>query len=164
MRSIGAMLVLIAVAGCGTSGGTDNSAAAGPSTATAAIDPCTLVTRDEAAAALGGAVGAAQKQSGFGQFDQCQYLAEGERIADMGTVTVQVHGVDIASKRKAFADAGEATETVEGIGEAAFWAPGSSALYTGKHGRTASFSAAKAGIDAKAASRALAEKGLSRLP
>jgi len=132
------------------------AAAAGP-------DPCSLITQAEAAAALQGPVGAAQKGSGFGQFEQCQYLSAGERIADTGAVTIQVHPVDLASKRKALKASGETAQAVQGIGDGAFWAPGQSSLYVGKNGLTFSFSATKSGVDAEAASRRLAELGLQRI-
>ena len=164
MRSLVLLAAAMALAGCGERGGESSGQTTQASAATAAPDPCTLVTKAEAEAAIGAAVTGPAKGGGMGQFDQCQYLYSGERLTDQGAVTVQVQAVDLASKQKAFADGGEAIEPLAGLGDGAFWVPGHSALYVGKGNVTASFSVTRQGIDMKAASRALAEKGVARLP
>ena len=126
------------------------------------IDPCSLVTRAEAEALLGAPVAGPEKTAARGQFVQCRYLARGGPEA--GRLTVQVHAVDLRSKRRAFKDSGEAARPVTGIGDEAFWAPAMGALYVGKGPVTASFAAAAPGVDARRASRSLALKGLARIP
>jgi hypothetical protein len=156
----------VVLAGCGDGGDAGDGTTSPPAAASAAAapDPCSLITKAEAEAAIGAAVTGPDKSSGMGNFDQCQYQYSGERLTDVGAVTVQVEAVDLASKQKAFADAADPTEPVSGIGDAAFWAPGHSALFVGKGNLTTSFSVTRQGIDMKAASRALAEKGVARLP
>ena len=165
LRSACVLLGVVALAACGQGDRDDagSKTAAAPA-ASAAPDACSLVTKADAEAAIGATVTGPEKSSGMGTMDQCQYLYSGERLADQGAVTVQVYPVDIASQQKAFAEAGEAMEPVSGIGQAAFWVPGHSALHVGKGNVTASFSVTRQGIDMKAASRALAEKGVARLP
>ena len=152
------------LAGCGQGGSDTDDADKAPAQAAAAPDACSLVTKADAEAAIGATVTGPDTSSGMGTMDQCQYLWSGEGLTDQGAVTVQVEAIDFASKRKAFVDGGEAIEPLTGIGEAAFWVPGHSALYVGKGKVTASFSVTRQGIDMKAASRALAEKGVARLP
>ena len=130
----------------------------------AGVDPCSLITQADAEAALGGKVEGPQKESGFGQFSQCQYTASGERVTDVRSATVQVHPVDFMSKRKAFADAGEKIEPVAGIGDAAFWVPGYSFLYVQKGKLTAAFAVHRQDADLLKASTQLAQNALSRVP
>jgi hypothetical protein len=130
----------------------------------AGLDPCSLITQAEAEAALGLKAEGPQKDSGFGQFAQCQYTASGERVTDVRSATVQVHPVDFASKRKAFADAGEKIEPIAGIGDAAFWAPGYSFLYVQKSKLTAAFAVHRQEADLLKASIELARNGLRRMP
>lgn len=167
-------LVLIAIvatqAGCNPSDDKAKATATPPGRPAATggapgdADPCTLVTRAEAEAALGGVVQGPERASGFGQFSQCQYLASGERLVDVRSLTVQVHPVDFASKRKAFVDSGEPIEAVSGIGEAAFWVPGHGFLYVQKGGLTLGLAVQRQAIDALSASKELAAKVLARAP
>ncbi len=126
-------------------------------------DPCSLVTREDAETALGLKASGPEKNSGFGQFQQCQYTANGQRISDIRSVTIQVHPVDFASMRKAYAEQGEKIEPVTGIGEAAFWSPNQSFLFIQRGKVTVGFAVHRAGTDLLKASRELAAKGLARL-
>ena len=166
MNSLRVAALLAAVAALAACGEQDKADAPAPtaSASAKAPDACSLMTKADAEAAIGATVTGPQKSSGMGTMDQCQYLYSGERLADQGAVTVQVYPVDIGSQQKAFADAGVKSEPVTGIGESAFWAPSQSALFVGKGAVSVSFSVSRQGIDMKAASRALAEKGLARLP
>jgi hypothetical protein len=144
-------------AGAGNAKSAEGSGGAG-------VDPCSLMTQTEAEAALGGKVEGPLKESGFGQFSQYQYTASGERLTDIRSATIQVHPVDFASKRKAFANAGEKVEPVAGIGDAAFWLPGYSFLYVQKGKLTAAFAVHRQGADLLKASSELAQNGLRRMP
>lgn len=156
MRSAGTVLLAAALTG-------EADAASWGASGANTIDPCSLVTPEEAEVALGLKPTGPDKNSGFGQFVQCQYTASGERLVDVRSVTVQVHPVDLASIRKAYAEQGEKVEPVSGIGEAAFWAPGLSSLFVQKGKITVGFAVHRLEADLFKASRELAAKGLARV-
>ena len=128
------------------------------------IDPCTLITPSEAETILQGKVSETARADGFGQFAQCQYLTSGERLADIRSLTVQIHPVDFPSLQKSYAEYGEKIEPVSGVGEAAFWVPGHSMLFVQKGKRTAGFAVWREGVDRLSDSRQVAAMGLARLP
>ena len=132
---ISALLLLpAALAGCGDSGPASENA---PAAATAAKAPraaaraCDVLTRADAEKALGKAVQRLPNDGGPAGLDICQYGYQGERIADAGNVSLTLQPVDIASLRKGVIDAGGTTESVEGLGDSAFWSP-DYGLYVGK--------------------------------
>ena len=168
-----AIAVLISQAGCNETEKTTSKAGeperaavsrTSPSGEAGGIDPCSLVTPGEAEAVLQGKVNGPERASGFGQFSQCQYIASGERISDVGNVTIQLHAVDFPSIRKSYVDGGEKIEPVSGVGEAAFWVPGHSMLLVQKGKLAAGFAVQRAGIDMASASKEVAAKGIARLP
>jgi hypothetical protein len=170
IRPLLAFLLFAAAAQAGCNPSDDKSKASAPAARSAAAgagaapDACALVTKAEAEAALAGSAQGPERDSGFGQFSQCQYLASGERIADVRSVTVQVHPIDFASKRKAFVDSGEAIEPVSGVGEAAFWVPGHRFLYVQKGNLTLGLAVHRQNLDMLNASKDLAAKMMGRLP
>lgn len=84
------------------------------------IDPCTLITYDEAASVLKtSSVGQGLRQNS-GTFDQCQYLGEGQKLADSAALTVQVHRADFESIRQAYRQNGEQIVDVPEMANA-FW-------------------------------------------
>jgi hypothetical protein len=126
-------------------------------------DACALVTADEAKDLLGGAVGTVQHNGGSAGYDQCQYLREGEHIADTGTLTVQRLPVTLAAKRQALAQNGDKFEDVGGVGDGAVWDPGMNFLYVAHGNETLMASVARNGIDMKAKSIELARLALPRM-
>ena len=111
-----------------------------------------------------GKVEGPERARGFGQFSQCQYLASGERIADIRSLTVQLHPIDFGSVQKSYVDWGEKTEPVSGVGEAAFWVPGHSMLFVQKGKLTAGFAVHRHGVDMLSASKQVAAIGIGRVP
>jgi hypothetical protein len=158
-------LVAILLTAC-SQGSTDPDEAPGGSPSAAAVatgDACSLITSGEAESLLGGKVGEAQRNGGSAGYDQCQYIAEAEHVADFGTLTVQRLPVTLAAKKKALTDNGDTFEDVAGIGDGAVWVPGMSFLYVGHGGETLAASVAKNGIDMKAKSLELARAAVPRM-
>ena len=162
-RNGGRWLLAVVIAGLSLGSTDELEASSRGASGASRPDPCSLVTREEAETALGLKATGPEKNSGFGQFEQCQYLASGERLVDIRSVTVQVHPIDFASVRRAYAEQGEKIEPVEGIGEAAFWAPGQGFLIVQKGKITVGFAVHRSEADLLKASRELATRGLTRI-
>jgi hypothetical protein len=116
------------LAGCGGSGQSPAEtvkAGASPA-ASAAIDPCALVTKSEAETALGGAVAEAERPPEANipaRLATCRYVAQrGQAVAVM-TVMVR-QGESESESRIGFGQARDqfpAAEAVTGLGMDAFW-------------------------------------------
>ena len=161
-------IVALAVlaAACSKGGGEKPASKAEVPVAAAAAstqDACNLVTGAEAEKLLGGTVTKLQHNGGSAGYDQCQYMHEGEHIADMGTLTVQRLPVALAAKRQALAQNGDKSEDVGGVGDGAVWVPGMSFLYVGHGSETLVASVAMNGGDTKAKSIELARLALPRM-
>lgn len=144
MRAALFFFLLAATAGCSDkpanvaqNGG---SAAEGgaPVAADAGSKACDVLTREDAAKALGRPVEKLDNQGGAAGQDICQYGYQGERIADMGNVSVTVQPVDLASVIEGARAQGYVLEPVEGVGDAAWYSP-DVGLYVGKGQRTAHY-------------------------
>ena len=159
------IVALAALAAACSKGGADGAAskANAPAAATATADACNLVTASEAEKLLGGTATKLPQNGGAAGYDQCQYMHEGEHIADMGTLTVQRLPVALAAKRQALAQNGDKTEDVGGVGDGAVWVPGMSFLYVGHGSETLVASVAMNGGDTKAKSIELARLALPRM-
>ena len=150
-------LALIAT-GCGGAG--DPAAnqpesakpAAASSSASAGSAACDILTQADAKAVLDRDVQKLETSGGPAGVDMCQYGYQGERMMDMGQVTVTVHPVDIGSLKKGVLDEGYQVEPIEGLGDEAFWSK-DAGLYVGKGDRTAIYLAGVGGEDAAASKR-----------
>jgi hypothetical protein len=150
-------LVLVAT-GCGGAG--DENAnqlestkpATTTSSANAGSAACDILTQADAKSVLGREVQKLEAGGGPAGLDMCQYGYQGERMMDMGQVTVTVHPVDIGSLKKGVLDEGYQVEPVAGLGDEAFWSK-DAGLYVGKGNRTAIYLAGVGGEDAAANKR-----------
>jgi len=109
-----------------------------PLTSTAGSKACDILTRADAEEALGRAVEKLDNQGGAAGQDICQYGYQGERLTDMGNVSVTVEPVDLASVIEGAKAQGYVLEPVEGVGDAA-WYSTDVGLYVGKGQRTAHY-------------------------
>ena len=134
-----------------------------PAAAATASKACDVLTPADASKALGRPVENLQNPGGAAGQDICQYGYQGERIADMGNVSVTVHPVDLASVIEGARAQGFALEPVEGLGDAAWYSP-EVGLYVGKGQRTAHYLLAANGMgDPKGKVIALARDTVGRL-
>ena len=107
---------------------------------------CDVLTREDAARALGRPVEKLDNQGGAAGQDICQFGYQGERLADMGNVSVTVQPVDLASVVEGARAQGYVLEPVAGVGEAAWYSP-DVGLYVGKGQRTAHYLLGAQGLD-----------------
>jgi hypothetical protein len=124
---------------------------------------CEVLTNESAAKALGRDVEKLDSSGGPSGLDICQYGYQGERLADMGNVSVTVHPVDLASVIEGATAQGYKLEPVAGLGDAA-WYSADVGLYVGKGQRTAHYLLAANGMeDPKGKIIALANDTIGRL-
>ena len=154
------LALLLALPACGESPSTP--AQTTETAAASDVRACDVLTKADAEKALGKAVQLLPNDGGPAALDICQYGYHGERLADVGNVSVTLQPVDIASVRKGVVDSGETPEPVDGLGDSAFWSP-NYGLYVGKGDRTAIYLLGANGMtDAKARSIELARATLGR--
>ena len=155
------LMLSLALPGCGDS--SPSAPASSAETAAASgVRACDVLTQADAEKALGQTVQRMPNDGGPAALDICQYGYHGERLADVGNVSVTLKPIDIASVRKGVVDAGETPEPVEGLGDSAFWSP-NYGLYVGKGNRTAIYLLGANGLtDTKARSIDLARATSSR--
>ena len=153
-------LALVAAA-CSKGGTQETAKTDAPAASTATT--CGLVTADEAQKLLGGTAKKLEQNGGAAGYDQCQYMHEGEHIADMATLTLQRLPVPLAAKRQALTDNGDKFEDVPGVGDGAVWVPGMSFLYVAHGAETLVASIASNAADTKTKSIELARIALPRM-
>lgn len=166
VRAITSLFAVAALAACSSqepaatsnepqeSAGT--SAASGPTA-------CDVLTQEAAARALGREVKRLDNDGGPAGLDICQYGYQGERITDMGNVSVTVQPLDLDSVISGAKAQGFAFEPVPGLGDRAFYS-GEVGLYVGKGQRTAHYLLAANGLDdPKGKVIALARETVGRL-
>jgi len=169
MRAALLFLLLAGTAAC--SNNSKPAAQDGGSTAEdgAALTPaagskaCDVLAQADAEKALGRAVEKLDNQGGAAGQDICQYGYQGERLVDMGNVSVTVEPVDLASVIEGAKAQGYVLEPVEGVGDAA-WYSADVGLYVGKGQRTAHYLLGANGMsDPKTKLIALARDTVGRL-
>lgn len=149
MRAIASIFVMAALAACSsqepaaTSNQPQETASEAVASAPAA---CEVLTQEAAAKALGREVKRLDNDGGPAGLDICQYGYQGERIADMGNVSVTVHPLDLESVISGAKAQGFAFEAVPGLGDRAFYSS-DVGLYVGKGQRTAQYLLAANGMD-----------------
>src|SRR3569623_82449 len=99
MRGWVAGLALLAAA-C-SKGGSDESASTKAEAPKSTADACGLITAAEAQTLLGGSASKLEANGGAAGYDQCQYMHEGEHIADTASLTLQRLPVTLAANRRA---------------------------------------------------------------
>ena len=151
------------VAGCsGQSDAPANNASASQSAA-AVPKACDVLTQADAKAALGRDVERLPNDGGPAGLDICQYGYQGERLADMGQVSVTVQPVDLDSAIAGAKEQGYELEPVNGVGDEAFYSS-QIGLYVGKGNRTAIYMLGAGGLkDAKERTVAVARATADRL-
>ncbi|MGI8611526.1 MAG: hypothetical protein ACR2KH_04545, partial [Sphingomicrobium sp.] len=97
---------------------------------------CDILTEADAKSALGREVERLPNDGGPAGLDICQYGYQGERLADMGQVSVTVRPVDLASAIAGAKEQGYELEPVSINGEEAYYSR-EIGLYVGKGNRTA---------------------------
>jgi hypothetical protein len=170
MRAVPLLIVLAAgLSACSETpeqtSSTTNQASeqAGLSTPGKGSTACEVLTNEAAAKALGRDVQKLDSSGGPAGLDMCQYGYQGERIADMGNVSVTVHPLDLASVIDGAKAQGYELEPVTGLGDAA-WYSADVGLYVGKGQRTAHYLLAANGMeDPKGKVIALANDTIGRL-
>ena len=152
MRAALFVFLLAATAACSDNPGSaapDGGSAAdngAPLVATAGSKACDVLTQADAARALGRPVEKLDNQGGAAGQDICQFGYQGERLTDMGNVSVTVEPVDLASVVEGAKAQGYVLEPVEGVGDAA-WYSADVGLYVGKGQRTAHYLLGANGMD-----------------
>lgn len=166
MRAITSLFLIAALAACSgqepaaTSNEPKEAASAPAATGSAA---CEVLTREAAAKALGREVEKLDNDGGPAGLDICQYGYQGERIADMGNVSVTVQPLDLASVKSGAEAQGYKFEAVPGLGDAAYYSA-DVGLYVGKGNRTAIYLLAANGMeDQRGKVIALARETVGRL-
>ena len=154
-------IAALAAAGCSQPSETPGNSSA---TAAAAVPKaCDILTAADAREALGRDVERLPNDGGPAGLDICQYGYQGERLADMGQVTVTVNPVDLDSAIAAAKAQGYELEPVSVNGEEAYYSR-EIGLYVGKGNRTAIYLLGVNGMtDAKAPTVALARATADRL-
>lgn len=123
---------------------------------------CDILTEADAAKALGRNVTKLDASGGAAGLDICQFGYQGEKLLDMGQVSVTLHAVDLASMKQGVAAQNYAVEPVAGVGDSAFYSK-DVGLYVGKGNRTAIYLLGAGGMgDAKERSIALAKDTANR--
>ena len=131
--------------------------------ASAVPKACDILTEADAKEALGRDVERLPNDGGPAGLDICQYGYQGERLADMGQVSVTVQPVDMTSAIAAAKVQGYELEPVSVIGEEAYYSR-EIGLYVGKGNRTAIYLLGAGGLkDAKERTVALARATSGRL-
>jgi len=156
-------IAALATAGCSqqSEAPTDNAAAS--KTASAVPKACDILTEADAKTALGRDVQRLPNDGGPAGLDICQYGYQGERLADMGQVSLTVHPVDLGTAIAAAKEQGYELEPVNGLGDEAFYSS-QIGLYVGKGDRTAIYPLGAGGLkDAKERTVAVARATADRL-
>lgn len=152
MRAVPLLCLLAAMSACSDKPGQSPSATnqagdqAESPLAEGSAKACDVLTRESAAKALGRDVQKLDNSGGPAGQDICQYGYQGERLADMGNVSVTVHSVDLASVIEGAKAQGYTLEPIEGLGDAA-WYSADVGLYVGKGQRTAHYLLGANGMD-----------------
>lgn len=167
MRSILPILLAgLALPGCGGSDApAANDAAPADAAAARSAGACDVLTQADAAKALGRDVEKLPANGGPAGLDMCQYGYQGERMMDVGQVTLAIHPVDLASVKQGVLEQGFETEPVPGLGDQAFWSD-EAGLYVGKGNRAAIYLVGVGGADPAANKQRaieLAEATIGRL-
>ncbi|HVF36722.1 MAG TPA: hypothetical protein VNA29_02125 [Sphingomicrobium sp.] len=167
MRVIPLMLLVAAIAACGEN---ERQAPAGEPAATeiaaaASADACSILNKQAAEKALGRPVDKLDNDGGAAALEICQYGYQGEKLMDMGNVSLTYHPNDLATMRQGLVAEKATIEEVPGLGDGAIYTP-EFGLYVGKGGRTAIYLLAAGGMDqaeAKKRTIALAHGTVGRL-
>jgi hypothetical protein len=157
-------IAALAASGCSqqSEAPADNAAAA-TQRASAVPRACDILTEADAKAALGRDVERLPNDGGPAGLDICQYGYQGERLADMGQVSVTVQPVDLDSAIAGAKAQGYELEPVNGLGDEAFYSR-EIGLYVGKGNRTAIYLLGADGLsDAKEHTVAVARATADRL-
>ena len=170
MRAVPLLVVLLAaLSACSdgqeqTTSRTDQIAdQAGASPPDSGSTACEVLTQESASKALGRDARKLDNSGGPAGQDICQYGYQGERLADMGNVSVTVHPIDLASVIEGARAQGYELESVAGLGDAA-WYSADVGLYVGKGKRTAHYLLGANGMDdPKGKIIALAQDTVGRL-
>ena len=134
-----------------------------PKAPTAATKACDLLTAAEAKTALGRDAQRMPSDGGPAGLDICQYGYQGDRLADVGQVSVTVQPVGLNSVIAAAKEQGYELEPVAGIGDEAYYSR-EIGLYVGKGNRSAIYLLGAGGLsDAKERTVALARATAGRL-
>ena len=163
MRSWLAFGALVLVGCSGQSDTPADNAAVASQRPAAVPKACDVLTEADAKFALGRDVNRLQNDGGPAGLDICQYGYQGERLADMGQVSVTVQPVDLDSAIAAAREQGYELEPVNGVGDEAFYSS-QIGLYVGKGNRTAIYLLGAGGLkDAKERTVAVARATADRL-
>jgi hypothetical protein len=152
------------MAGCSQQSEAPADNAAATSQGAAAVPKaCDVLTQADAKAALGRDVTRLPNDGGPAGLDICQYGYQGERLADMGQVSVTLQPVDLDSAIAGAKEQGYELEPVNGVGDEAFYSS-QIGLYVGKGNRTAIYLLGAGGLkDAKERTVAVARATADRL-
>lgn len=162
MRSWLAFGALV-MAGCSEQSEAPANNASASQSAAAVPKACDVLTQADAKAALGRDVERLPNDGGPAGLDICQYGYQGERLADMGQVSVTVQPVDLDSAIAGAKEQGYELEPVNGVGDEAFYSS-QIGLYVGKGNRTAIYLLGAGGLkDAKERTVAVARATADRL-
>lgn len=158
-----AIAFFVALAACGSQGDNETTAAPAAKPSASSSKACDILTEVDAARALGRPVEKLAATGGAAGLDICQYGYQGEKLLDMGQVSVTLHANPIAALKQGVVKEGYDAEEMPDIGDEAFWSP-QLGLYVGKGGRTALFMIGSHDIkDSKAPAIALARATVDRM-
>jgi hypothetical protein len=153
----------LVMAGCSGQSEAPADNAAASQSASAVPKACDVLTQADAKAALGRDVERLPNDGGPAGLDICQYGYQGERMADMGQVSVTVQPVGLDSAIAGAKEQGYELEPVNGVGDEAFYSS-QIGLYVGKGNRTAIYLLGAGGLkDAKERTVAVARATADRL-
>jgi hypothetical protein len=153
----------LVLAGCSEQSEAPANNASASQSAAAFPKACDVLTEADAKAALGRDVERLPNDGGPAGLDICQYGYQGERLADMGQVSVTVQPVDLDSAIAGAKEQGYELEPVNGVGDEAFYSS-QIGLYVGKGNRTAIYLLGAGGLkDAKERTVAVARATADRL-
>ena len=156
-------IAALAIAGCSQKSETPTANATASRSPSAAPKACDILTEADAKTALAHDVKRLPNDGGPAGLDICQYGYQGERLADMGQVSVTVHPVDLGTAISAAKEQGYELEPVNGLGDEAFYSS-QIGLYVGKGDRTAIYLLGAEGLkDAKERTVAVARATADRL-
>lgn len=167
MRVTTCLLLLAALAACSTQqpspASNDQASGAGATAAASGSLACDVLTEADAEKALGREVARLPNDGGPAGLDICQYGYQGEKLADMGNVSVTVQALDLASVKSGAEAQGYKFEAVPDLGDEAYYSA-DIGLYVGKGQRTAIYLIAANGMDdPRAEAIALARDTVGRL-
>jgi len=149
MRAIACLCLTAVLAACSNherSATTNEPQAEASAVPADGSNACDVLTQEAAAKALGRPVEKLDNQGGPAGLDICQYGYQGERLTDMGNVSVTVQPLDLASVKSGAEAQGYKFGSVPGLGDAAYYSA-EVGLYVGKGNRTAIYLLAANGMD-----------------